>query len=231
MPNEDGELSQVTGLLSSITYLSGLDGMSLRSIALVAVRRVYDPGQIVFLEGEPSSGLCVVQAGWLKALKLGEDGREQILNFLGPGEVFNAVGVFASSTNPATVIALERSTVYVIRREILLKALDDHPHVAQALIQDLAGRVLYLIQMVEDLSLRTVEARLARLLLEQAQADSLSRQRWATQAEMAARLGTVLDVVHRALRSLGQENLIKVERHQIQILDKEGLERKAGLNP
>jgi Mn-dependent DtxR family transcriptional regulator len=40
---------------------------------------------------------------------------------------------------------------------------------------------------------------------------------------MASRLGTVPDVVNRALRKLSEEGMIHVERHQIQILDKEGL--------
>ncbi|NLF74300.1 MAG: winged helix-turn-helix domain-containing protein, partial [Chloroflexi bacterium] len=88
-----------------------------------------------------------------------------------------------------------------------------------------------LVQLVEDLSLRTVEERLARLLLEQAQTDNLPRQRWATQAEMAARLGTVPDVVNRALRALAQAGLIAVERHQIRILDRDGLKAKSGLDP
>jgi len=79
---------------------------------------------------------------------------------------------------------------------------------------------------VEDLSLRTVEARLARFLLEQATGGVLRRQRWATQAEMAARLGTVPDELNRALRSLAEEGLIQVKRHQIQILDRQGLEAK-----
>ncbi len=84
--------------------------------------------------------------------------------------------------------------------------------------------------MVEDLSLRSVEARLARLLLAQTHTNILPRHRWATQAEIASRLGTVPDVINRALRSLAQEGLIKVERHQIQLLNKAGLETKAGLD-
>lgn len=87
-----------------------------------------------------------------------------------------------------------------------------------------------LIRMVEDLSLRTIEARLARYLIEQSTEQLLSRPQWATQAEMANRLGTVPDVLNRALRSLAKDNLIRVERHQIQILDGEGLENRAGLD-
>lgn len=94
-------------------------------------------------------------------------------------------------------------------------------------MKDLAGRVQHLIRLVEDLSLRSVEARLARLLLEQAQGESVTRRRWATQAEMAARIETVTDVLNRALRKLAEEGMILVERHQIQILDRDGLALKS----
>jgi len=59
--------------------------------------------------------------------------------------------------------------------------------------------------------------------LEQAEGDVLHRRSWATQAEMAARLGTVPDVLSRALRGLVEAGLIQVQRHQIQILDRQGL--------
>lgn len=87
--------------------------------------------------------------------------------------------------------------------------------------------MLHLASLAEDLSLRTVEARLARLLLERADEGTVRRRRWATQAEMAARLGTVLDVLNRALQQLANEGLIEVERHRIRIVDRDGLKAKA----
>ncbi len=90
--------------------------------------------------------------------------------------------------------------------------------------------LLHTISLIEDLSLRPVVSRLAKLLLMQLADDQqvvLPRQRWATQAEIAARLGTVPDVVNRALRSLAEEGLIRVTRHQIIILDRAGLAAKA----
>ena len=53
---------------------------------------------------------------------------------------------------------------------------------ARIITQNLARRVLHLISLVEDLSLRTVEARLARVLLEQSTEGVLHRRRWTTQA-------------------------------------------------
>lgn len=213
--------------LSAVPYFRGLDATLVEAIARTTVRLSYSPNQVVFLEGEPSEAVYVVQVGWFKAVKNSPDGREQVLHFIGPGEVFNAIGVFIEVSNPATVIALEQATVWAIQRQDILRLLDEYPPLARMVIQRLAERVQQLIAVVEDLSLRTIEARLARYLLEQSAAETLHRQRWATQAEMASRLGTVPDVLHRALRNLVRENLIQVERHQIQILDREGLEIRA----
>lgn len=210
-----------------VSYFSGLNDSALNLVTQSAIRRTYEAGQVILIEGEPCTGLYILESGWLKAVKIGLDGREQVLQMLRAGEVFNAISVFTDAPNQASVSALEPSVVWMIRREILLKLIDEHPALARQVIEDLAGRVMHLVRLVEDLSLRSVEARLARLLLEQAEGESVQRRRWATQAEMAARLGTVPDVVNRALRKLSEEGLIHVKRHQIQILDKEGLREVA----
>ncbi len=207
-----------------------LDDHLQHAISEAAIQRHYEANEVVFLEREPCTGLHVVQEGWLKALKTSPEGREQVLRFVGPGEVVNEVGVFAHAQNPATVVALAPSTIWLIDRDAILKLLKDNPQLAQHVVQQLAQRVLHLVSLVEDLSLRTVEARLARYLVEQADQQTLQRRRWATQAEMAARLGTVLDVLNRTLHQLTREGLIEVERHQIRILDQAGLKVKAGID-
>jgi len=215
--------------LTAVTSFEGLDATTLNAIARVAIKREYGAGQVVFLEGEPCAGLYIVQNGWLKSVKTSPSGREQVMRFVGPGEVFNEIGVLVGEANVVTVVALEPATVWVIQRETLLQLMEEHPRLAHVIMRNLARRVQHLIGLVEDLSLRTVESRLARLLLEQSSADVLARRRWATQAEMAARLGTVPDVLNRALRNLTEEGLIQIQRHQVQILNRQGLEDKAKL--
>lgn len=221
--SNDGFSEQARDILKAVSYFSKLDDVALASVERAAIRRDYDAEQVILIEGEPCAGLYIVESGWLKAVRIGLDGREQVLQTLKPGETFNALSVFTDAPNQATVAALEPSVVWMVRRDILLKLMEEHPSLARQVIQELAGKVQYLIRMVEDLSLRSVETRLARLLLGQAEGESVQRRRWETQAEMASRLGTVPDVVNRALRKLSEEGIIHVERHQIQILDKEGL--------
>ena len=214
-------------LLSSVAYFQGIGEQPLQEIVRAAHRSQYDAGQLVLLEGEQAAGLYLVQSGCLKVSKIALDGREQILQFLEAGEVFNAVGVFTGQPNAASVTALEPSQVWLIRRETMKKLLVTQPELATRVIEDLAGRVTHLISLVEDLSLRSVEARLARLLLENAVKGRIQRQRWATQVEIASRLGTVPDVVSRTLRKLAERDLIEISRKEIRVIDREGLELTA----
>jgi CRP-like cAMP-binding protein len=103
-----------------------------------------------------------------------------------------------------------------------------HPTVAIAVLADFAAKLRHTAALVEDLSLRTVGARLAKLLLTQA-AEKEAAPRRMTQREMAAQLGTVREVVGRALAELEREGLIRMERHRIVIMNRSGLEAKAML--
>ncbi|MGI5915240.1 MAG: Crp/Fnr family transcriptional regulator [Anaerolineae bacterium] len=214
-------------IISAIPYFADLDRDTLQAIAQQSVRQHHATRQVIFVEGEPCMGLYFIQTGWLKVVKVSAQGREQILRFVGPGESLNELGVLSGSPNPATAIALEPVDLWVVPRAALFRLIDEHPGLARAMIVALAHRTQYLLGLVEDLSLHTVEARLARFLLQESVDGVLPRRRWATQTEIAARLGTVLDVLSRALRGLADENLIRIERTRIEILDREGLETKA----
>lgn len=216
-------------LLRSISYLSGLDEATLKALARVAVRRRYDAGQMIFVEGEPCAGLFIVERGRVKIFKLSPGGREQILHIFGAGEGFNDVAVLDGGPNPVNVMALEPTSVLVIDRPSMVDLLERYPALSRAVIENLASRARHLVSLVEDLSLRTVVGRLAKLLLEQA-SEEVDLERFPqglTHAQMAARLGTVREVISRSLRRLEDEGIIKIERHRITILDREALEDKA----
>lgn len=210
--------------LRVVPFFKGLDERVIQELAHDAVWREYSAGEVVFLEGEQPQGLYYLESGWLKIAKISPDGREQVLQFLEPGETFHALGVFANRPNPASAIALEPAGIWILRRDAVATLLAEHPQFAQYVIERMADRILELVDLVEDLSLRTVKGRLARLLVEDASEDTLHRPRWYTQAEIAARLGTVPDVLQRALSSLAEDGIIDVERSAIRICDREKLE-------
>ena len=213
--------------LRALPFFIGLDDRTLAVLAQTARRREYRAGEVIVLEGEAQPGLYFLDSGYVKVVKFAPSGREQTLRVLEPGDTFNEIGVFSRQPNPATAVALEPSVVWLIPREALTRLLREQPDFTQSVIERMAERMLFLVGLVSDLSLRPVTGRLARLLLEAATNDVVQRPRWFTQAELAARLGTVPDVVQRSLRALEADGLISVDRAQIRILDRPALEQLA----
>jgi CRP-like cAMP-binding protein len=229
MPNNDVP-SRAAQVLSRLPSFSGLGAVTLEAVARAATPRHYDAGQVIYLEGEPAAALYVLETGWVKATRMTPDGREQALSFLRPVDIFGDIAVFTGTSYPGTVVALEDVEAWAIDAATFLNLIARHPQLALACIRRLAERVLYFIGLVEDLSLRSVEARLASTLLKHAEPREgrliVPRRSWTTFDEMAVRLGTVRDVLSRALHTLEDEGLLKVERHEITLLDPQGLEKR-----
>lgn len=213
--------------LRRLPILTGLDEPMLSQLAQSAIWREYAAGEAVFLENEPSAGLYYLTSGWIKITKSSPDGREIVLRMVSPGETFNDFGAFSTHPNPSGARALEPVGLWLIKQETIRWLIRERPDLAFNVIDSLVERVTNLINLVADLSMRSVSNRLARLLLDEAINDVLPRARWNTQAELAARLGTVADVLQRTLQTLEKAGAISVTRQEIRLRDRSQLEKLA----
>jgi len=226
-PTQHSNQAALRETLHKLGLFRGLDDQALDALVQTAIWREYATGAVIFLEGDSAPALYYIQTGWVKVVKMAPDGREQILYFWGPGDTFGGIGVFIKRPMPATAIALEPTGLWLLRRDAIAQLLTTQPAMAVQVIECMANRMHELMALVADLSLHTVTERFARLLLEEAEGDVLPRRRWATQTELAARLGTVPDVLSRALRTLVDGGLIAMDRHEIRILQRQALEMLA----
>jgi CRP/FNR family transcriptional regulator len=210
-------------LLQAVPYFRELDEDMLKEVAHELIVRCCRADQIIFLEEEPDAGLHLVAEGLCKVYRLSAEGREQVLTILSPGDSCNEVPVVDGGPNPANLAAIEDSVVWLLFGQALARLRRRHPRLNDIIIKNLAMRCRQLVQRVYNLSFLPVTGRLATFLLQQSAGNGqLSRHRW-TQDKMAAHLGTVREMVGRALRELQQAELIAVDRHRIEILNKEGL--------
>jgi CRP/FNR family transcriptional regulator len=215
--------------LQDFEFLRGLDHETIEALAKSAVWKVFAPHGVVFWEGDIESNLYYLQYGSLKALRTAPDGREQVLRFLDAGEIFNEIGVLAKRPNPVTAVALEESGIWLIPRHALEEVVMKYPQTALQIIGNMADKIIDLVTLAADLSLKTVEARFAKLLLDSAEGDVIERRRWTNQTELAAHLGTVPDVLSRVIRELTKAGLIEMEKQHIRILNRAGLAERAML--
>jgi len=226
-------LSRIDTILAGTQRFGKLPRNVLERIAAIASPRHFTAGQVIYIEGEPADAFYLLERGWVKATRMSRVGREQAMLFLETGEVFGDVAVFSGTTYPGTVSALEDLDVWVIPAKEFLALIEQYPELAMAVIHHLSDRILHYIGMVEDLSLRNVESRLASTLLQHAEVIDgqtlVPRRQWTTFDEMAVRLGTVRDVLSRALKTLEGEGLLRVEKQAIILLDTKGLAERYNL--
>ena len=214
--------------LQCIALFATLSDAALEHVARAAIRRAYAPGEMILLEGAPCQAAYFIAEGEVRIYRISSAGREQVLTRLGPGEGFNTVPIFQEgSLNHASVQAVTSVVLFAIREEALRRLVVEIPELALAILGDFATRLDHLTNLVEDLSLRTVRGRLARFLLDNADRGG-PLQQW-TQEEIAAHLGTVRDMVGRALRAFADAQLVEIERQRITLLDREGLQAEAQL--
>jgi CRP/FNR family transcriptional regulator len=102
------------------------------------------------------------------------------------------------------------------------------PDVALKVLAVVGSRLRHLVDVVESMIFGSVTQRLARLLLDisrQAGADEFDLA--LTHQELASRLGTVREVVSRNLARFRAEGIVRIQGHQLRIVDRKSLEREA----
>lgn len=214
--------------LQVLPLFSGLAEDQLRELATIVVDRPYRRGQVIFRQGEEGKGFYVVQSGRVKIYKLSPDGKEQILHIFGPGEPFAEVPVFAGQCYPANAEALEDSRLWFFPRAGFVELIRRHPSLALNMLAVLSLRLRQLVNLVEDLSLKEVPARLAAYLLYTAE------QKGTTQfdldipkSQLANLLGTTPETLSRLLAKLVKEAYLETSGPRITIKDKLGLQALA----
>lgn len=214
--------------LNSLSFLSEQPEATVAAVAAISVTLRRPAGTVLFLAGEEAPGLFIVVAGRVKIVRESPTGREQVLAVIEAGNHFNLVPIFDGGPSPATAICLTDVELLLLPAVPLRELTRRTPELAMALLAD-AGRFLRrLVNLVDDLALHTVQGRVARLLLAQAEAaDRGEPVAPLTQAEMAARLGTVREMVGRTLKTFEALGLIAMSRGTIAILDREGLAQQA----
>lgn len=223
-----------TELLKQTLLFRDLDDVILRSLARSAVEKQLAKDEILFIAGDEAAGLYVVIEGSVRAFRTGSDGREQVIHVERAVTTVAELPVFDDGAYPSTVAAEEESRVLFIAKERVRAACLEHPQLALAAARLFASRLRNCAELVESLSLREVGQRLAEFLLDQAKKNgdaargSITFRQELTHNQLAARIGTVREVVSRVMFRLQEQGLITTKGRVITIPDRTALERYAG---
>ena len=211
-------MKSVLETLRGVPFLHELPESTLVEVARRCVEKVHLRGEVIFLEGDPPKGFLVVREGAVKIYKTGDGGREQILEIEGPGRSVAELPLFDGHPYPASCAAVHDSVLLLVRPREFQELLGRHPDLATAVIASLAFRLRRMVMLVQELSLRDVRQRLLDLFLEYA-GNGTSFDLDISHQELAARIGTVREIVSRTLAKLVQEGVIRIEGKTVTLLE------------
>lgn len=218
MKSIESRVSTRIMILRGNEYFDDLSENLLKDIAEHMRLCEYQRGDVLFWEGDPCEGLHIVEQGSAKIFKLSPQGRQYIVRILQEGDTFAEVPAFDEGSNPVNVEALETCRVWVINSQKLQELVMAHPAFAQKVLANFGKMLRGMVKMVSEMAFYQVTHRLARLIAELPQEKSAPH--W-TQEQLAARLGTVREVVARSMKELERSGAIKVEDRRIHIADHE----------
>lgn len=211
-----------TTLFASLT-----PGERLQIGALAGERR-FEAGEILFYEGDPAEGLWVLGEGSVKISKLSPTGREIMLTVIAAPESVAEIPLFDGGPYPATVTAIGAVTAYFLHKDDFRRFCEQHPQVPLKVLAIAGRRLRQLVQLVEMITFGSVRQRLAQVLLQAAEEHGGEAVHVPlTHEEIAARLGTVREVVSRNLARFQAEGFLRVVKRRVEVLDAAALRREA----
>jgi CRP/FNR family transcriptional regulator len=223
--------------LRQVPLLGGLPPDVFGQIAALAGVRNLTRGEVIFAAGERAEFLPLLLAGQVKLYRTGPDGREQVLHLVRAPASFAEAAVFGPGVFPATAQAVDAGRLATVPREELLALLRRRPEVALALLVSLSVWLRRLADLVDGLSLHTVEERVAAYLWSVfVRSGKPLRPGLEVRLEdakhlIAALCGTAPEVLSRTFRKLEADGAVRVTGPTAELLDPARLHALAQLPP
>jgi CRP/FNR family transcriptional regulator, nitrogen oxide reductase regulator len=204
-------------IIQKSSIFASLSREELEELAGLVSEHRFNADAMIFWEGDDSQYFYFVAEGKIKVSKLASTGKEIVLAFFGPGEIFGEVAVFENKSYPASAQAMASTRLLGIRKADFIRYLTVHPKTALEIIGVLSSRLRESQSRLRDLAGERVEQRLARMVL------MLSAKIGPvipfTRQEISDMAGTTTETTIRILSQWKERGIISSVRGKITIAD------------
>ena len=181
-------------------------------------------GEEIYAMDDVVDSLYVIHSGRVKIYRLSDTGKEQVLRVLRAGDFLGELALFNNSLMGDYAEALEESSMCVIDGAALKELLGKYPMIALKILEELSQRLEQTEKLLEDISLHSVERRLAQVLLDLSLEDREIELEM-SKRDLASQIGTTGETLSRRLASFQELGFIdQIGQRRIIIKNRQGLE-------
>jgi CRP/FNR family cyclic AMP-dependent transcriptional regulator len=189
-----------------------------QALARIATTRTFEKGAVIFNQGDRRETIYGIERGLVLVSRVDADGHEQIVNLIGPGDVFPHVGFVTPANYPGSARAVEPCTVTCLARSDFNAIMSVRPQVAGAIIGLLERQILQLQAQLQTLALPNGRQRVVAVLRFLAQEHGVQSGRDViltlpmTHSELARMVGLSRESVNRVWTQLRREGALAGSR-------------------
>jgi len=215
------EAEKDTSYLKQVSLFANLADEDIHELMTAAKRRAFRSGEVIFHRDDPGQVLYMIKEGKVKICIISPDGQEISLAMFGKGECFGEFALLDGLPRSADAIALEKVECYTLQRSDFHNAIMKNPKIAIQVLEALTKRLRNTDNMVEDLIFLDVYGRVAKKLLELADAhgvktdDGVRIDVRLTQQELASMVGASRESVNKVMGYFSEKDFISTDKHRI----------------
>ncbi|MEI6561799.1 MAG: Crp/Fnr family transcriptional regulator [Verrucomicrobiota bacterium] len=211
-----------THSLRACQLFGGISAEDLEGIASFVVTKSLKKGAYLFYEGAPAEGFYVVQTGAINVHRVSPTGKEQVISVFRAGQSFAEAAVASQGGYPANARAIEPSNVLLVPKADFIEMLRKRPELALRMLASMSQHLRVMVGLLDDLTLKDVETRLANWLLKRCKKPPGSTRETlrleGTKRVLAAELGTTSETLSRTFAKFRDDGLLTVSGQSITLL-------------
>lgn len=199
-----------------VSLFSSLSDKDLNKVVSLVTQRSFDKGDTIFSEGEIFDKLFIINSGSMKVYKYTKDGKEQILYILKEGEFLGDLNLLKKDTFSFSATALENINICIIHKDDFDTLMNSNPNISIKVLEYAHDRITSLENLVQTLTTKDVEVRLATLLLNLSKTFGVKTTKGIeitlslTREDMANFIGVTRETISRKLSHFQNENIIEI---------------------
>jgi CRP/FNR family transcriptional regulator len=215
--------------LRQVDLFNGLGSADVRQLGELVETELREQGDTIYRVGDLSDTVYVLKSGKIKLSRTSEDGKELILYYIRPGEVFGELAITGQELRNGTATVVEDAFICAIRREHLASYLDRNPGLAMEFSRIIGKRKQQIESRVMDLVTKDVRTRLADTLSELARDFGIEEDEGLridlplTQSDLAQLVGSTRETTSTIFNEFRRDGLVQSEGRSIWLLDHEAL--------
>lgn len=159
-------MMSIANTLKKNAVFSGMNDENVAAFIRKSPVKHYEKGSELFSMGDPAVSFFYIIEGWVKLYRITREGEESVINVFAPGETFAEAAVFGPMQRyPVNAQAVEDCTLLEIPRQLFVEMIRMDSELALSILGAIAGKQRYLIQQIEQLTVREAPQRIGTFLL------------------------------------------------------------------